>query len=90
MPLTKDGNKTVRKAAIIGLGLLESPKALPYLSQILRDRSTQIIERAYGAVALGLIGDKKATGLLIDILRRGRGIREIDGGRALRDRPYRR
>lgn len=78
VPLTKDDNKAVRKAAIIGLGLLRSPRALPYLRQIMRDTSTKNAERGYAALALGVVGDRKAGPWLIALLDKGRRVRDVD------------
>ncbi|MCB9831855.1 MAG: HEAT repeat domain-containing protein [Planctomycetes bacterium] len=77
-PMTKDRERDVRKAAIIGLGLLRQSAGLPYLQHILRDRGAQIIERAYAALAVGMVGDKDSAEFLIDRLTTGTRVQEVD------------
>ncbi len=77
-PLTKDKNKSVRKAAILGLGLLQTERSLPMLKHLLRSRANPISERAYAAVAIGLVGKLDSTSFLIERLDKGRRVRQID------------
>ncbi len=77
-PLLSDKDKNVRKAAILALGLLKTPASRPFLSSILKSRRRQDAEIAYAAVALGLLGQRKAVPVLIQRLKQGRGVREVE------------
>ena len=80
VPMTKDNELIVRKAAIIALGLLRNPSGLPYLQHIVRDRGAQIIERSYASVAIGMLGKVEGVGFLIERLKKGQRVLEIDAG----------
>lgn len=77
-PYTKDKNRNVRKAAILGLGLLQQEGALPMLKYLSRARGTANMERAYAAVSIGLIGKLDSDKFLIDRLENGRRVRDVD------------
>jgi HEAT repeat protein len=60
-----DPHKDVRDSAVLGLGLLGRPTDIPFLEQVLFDRSELPRRRAFAAFALGLIGgDDAAVSLL--------------------------
>ncbi|MFT7617433.1 MAG: HEAT repeat protein [Planctomycetota bacterium] len=77
-PFTKDKHRDVRKAAILGLGLLQQEGALPMLKFLSRDRGTTNMERAYAAVSIGLVGKLESTKFLIERLEKGRRVRDVD------------
>ena len=74
--LSKDRHGAVRRAAILGLGLLGETAAVPYLRAYLRDPATRRAERAYAAFALGVIGGDDVVEPLRDLYHSSRSSRE--------------
>jgi HEAT repeat protein len=62
----KDKSETVRKAAAIALGKLSAPESLDALTAALKDEYVTVNTAA--ARSIGMIGDSKSAGLLIDTL----------------------
>jgi len=74
-------NTTVKRSAILALGILGSDKSVPTLLEVLSDtgkgrralalkRAVGELERATAAVSLGLIGDPSVTATLVRVVER--------------------
>ena len=84
LPFLAHSDRSVRCAAVLSLGVLGSPRAIPTLSQLMRDsskgrslaRATGPIEqpmRACAALALGLIDEPDSVDALCGLIEETRG-----------------
>lgn len=90
-PLLDDNVKSVREAAIMGIGLIRHALAEQVLIEVLRDPQSGYKERGMAAIALGLSGGKHAHEALADRIGQANSLkdvsnvkmRQVEGCRAL-------
>ncbi len=69
-----DKRDVVRRAALLGLGILGEDHHLPYLATVLADRAREVRERGAAAIAIGLVGGDAAARVLAAEVGRARGV----------------
>jgi HEAT repeat protein len=66
----EDHRDEVRRAALLGLGILGRAEAIPFLSGVVADKRLASEERSMAAIALGLVGGDDAASFLSFFLER--------------------
>jgi HEAT repeat protein len=66
----RDARPDVRRAALLAIGLLGRVEDLPFLGDVIRDRTRDADERAMSMLAVGLTGGDDAAAFLADFIGR--------------------